>query len=578
MSTGTSMDPGAEPRVGVFVCHCGTNIGGVVDVPAVVEYTKELPDVAHTEGNLYTCASDGIASIKDAIKRYDLNRVVVASCTPRTHASLFMRACADAGLNPYLFEFVNIRDQCSWVHMHDKERATEKAKDLVRMGVAKAVLLEPLETIEIPMEPKALVIGGGVAGLKASSIIGGSGFEVFLVEKEPELGGLVKSFHRVYPSNRKASELLEPMIRAVEGNDRIHVLTHSRVKEVKGYVGNFEVTVAPLGKGREVSFKVGTIIVATGADVLKPDGMFGYGEQPKVLNQLELDEYISKNDVQDLRSVVMIQCCGTRSENGLTYCSRVCCMTALKNAVAIIEMNPSSRVTILYRDVQTQGVGYEALYKVARKAGVHFLKYSPEREPKVQALGPPDDRLRVEFFDELIGRHSSIDCDRIVLSSPLVPHEDSLDLSKLLRVPRGKDKFFFEAHVKLRPVDFATDGIFLCGTAQGPKDITDSIIQALGAAGRALTLLMNDRVESVPIVSIIDEELCTGCGTCIAICPYGAIERTEDDKARVIEALCKGCGVCTSSCPELAIDLHGFTNDQIFAQMRSALQGTLESH
>ncbi len=578
MSDAGSADPGSEPRIGVFVCHCGTNIGGVVDVPAVVEYTKGLQHVVHAEGNLYTCASDGIAAIQHAIKEHDLNRVVVASCTPRTHSTLFMRACADAGLNPYLFEFVNIRDQCSWVHMREPEKATEKAKDLVRMGVAKAALLEPLEKIEISMEPVTLVIGGGVAGLKAASVIGNSGFEVYLVEKEAELGGMVRSFYRVYPSNRLASEFLEPIIRSVEENDNVHVLTSTMVKDVKGYVGNFEVTVATSGNRGETTFKVGTIIVATGAEVLRPDGLYGYGEYTKVMNQMELDHYISKGDIQDLQSVVMIQCCGTRDENRLTYCSRVCCMAALKNALAIKEMDPTSDVTILYRDVQTQGIRYEALYRAARQARVRFIRYSPAREPKVEAVTSPDGMLRVDFFDELIGRQSSIECDRVVLSSPLVPHHDSLDLSKILRVPRGKDKFFFEAHVKLRPVDFATDGIFLCGTAHGPKDITDSIIQALGAAGRALALLRNERIEGEPIVSIVDESLCTGCGTCIELCPYGAIERTEDDKARVVEALCKGCGVCTSSCPEFAINLQGFTNEQILAQMRSALQDVPEAN
>ena len=567
-----AVDPGSEPRIGVFVCHCGTNIGGIVDVPAVVEITKDLRYVVHAEGNLYTCASDGIAAIQHAIREHDLNRVVVASCTPRTHSTLFMRACADAGLNPYLFEFVNIRDQCSWVHMHEPEKATEKAKDLVRMGVAKAALLEPLEKIEIPMTPSAMVIGGGVSGLKAASIIGNSGFEVYLVEKEPELGGMVRKFHRVYPSNRMASEFLEPIIRSVEENDNVNVLTSTKVTEVKGYVGNFEVTVATSGKRGDTTFKVGTIIVATGAEVFRPDGLYGYGEYSKVMNQLELDHFISKGDIQDLKSVVMIQCCGTRDVNGLTYCSRICCMAALKNALTIKEMDPTSKVTILYRDVQAQGVRYEALYKAARQARIRFIKYSPTREPEVEAVTSPDGRLRVDFFDELIGRQSSVECDRVVLSSPLVPHHDSLDLSKILRVPRGKDKFFFEAHVKLRPVDFATDGIFLCGTAHGPKDITDCIIQALGAAGRALALLRNDRIEGEPIVSIVDESLCTGCGTCFSLCPYGAIERTQDDKARVLKALCKGCGVCTSSCPEFAIDLLGFTNEQILAQVRSALQ------
>ncbi len=560
------------PRVGVFVCHCGTNIGGFVDVPAVVEYIRTVENVVHAEGNLYTCASDGIASIKRAIKEHDLNRVVVASCTPRTHATLFMTACEEAGLNPYLFEFVNIRDQCSWVHMGDKEKATLKAMDLVRMGVAKASLLEPLERIEISMEHKALVIGGGVSGMTAAASIADNGLEVYLVEKEPTLGGLVREFHRIYPSNIKASELLEPLISSVEDNDLVHVMRSTRVKEVSGYVGNFEITVVPAKGGDETRFKVGVIIVATGAEVLDPKGIFGYGDFGDVINQLELERRLREGKIDDLKDVVMIQCTGTRGQRDLTYCSRICCMTAIKNAVAVKELRPDVNITVLYRDIQTFGVNYELLHEKARALGVRFVKYELERAPKVEEMRGGRKKLRVDYYDILIGRQSSILCDHVVLSSGLVQHQDALDLAKILRVPTGKDKFFFEAHVKLRPVDFATDGIFLCGTAHGPKDINDCMIQALGASGRALTLLKNESVVSEPIVSFVNEDRCTGCGTCVGLCPYNAIEMTEDDKARVVFALCKGCGICTSSCPEMAIDMFGFTTRQIMAQMETALQ------
>jgi heterodisulfide reductase subunit A len=559
-----------EPRIGVFICHCGTNIGGIVDVPAVAAYAGTLPHVVHSERNLYTCAEDGVASIKAKIKEHALNRVIVASCTPRTHAPLFMATCAEAGLNPYLFEFVNIRDQCSWIHMSEKEKATQKAKDLVRMGVAKAALLQPLERIETPMEPKAMVIGGGVAGMTAASTIANSGYEVYLVEKEDALGGMLLHLNRLYHSNRDPSVVSE-LARSVESNKRIHVIKGAKVKRVDGYVGSFEVYAAPIKGGDDIHFRVGTIIVATGAVELKPKGLYGYGTIPSVVTELDLEGMMKRKEMPDVGSAVLILCAGSRGQQDLTYCSRVCCMTGLKNAIAIKEMFPKSQVTVLYRDIETYGIAYEDLNAKARKLGIRFVKYSLARIPKVEPA--PEGKALVKYHDEVFGRESQKAADLVVLATPLVNHPDGMELAKMLRVPLGPEKFFFEAHVKLRPVDFATDGIFLAGTAQFPKDIEESVTQALGASARAMTLLRSPKVMSEPIVSYIDPEKCTGCGTCLRVCAYSAISRGADRKAVITASLCKGCGTCVASCPENAIDEYGFSRFQLWSQAM-ALLGT----
>ena len=583
---GPALDvPDEEPRVGVFVCHCGTNIGGIVDVPAVVEYVAGLPYVVHAERNLYTCAEDGITSIKAKIKEHGLNRVIVASCTPRTHAPLFMSACEDAGLNPYLFEFVNIRDQCSWVHMGEKALATEKAKDLIRMGVAKAARLLPLERFMTSMEPSTMVIGGGVAGLTAAECIANSGFEVYLVEREGELGGMARHLSRIYPSDKTPEEVLGPLVRSVRSNRNIHVITGARVKEVLGYVGNFDVTVSPTADGAAGSgperFKVGAIIVATGAEELKPRGLFGYGEHPGVITLLELEERLREDGTGAMaraRNIVMVQCAGARGQGPVTYCSRICCMTAVKNALLLKEADPERSVTVLYRDIECYGVSYESLYNRAKDAGVRFVAYPASQPPVVgPAAGAGEGgALRVSFFDRVLGRPAERDADLVVLSTPLVQHDDGAALAKILRVPLGLERFFFEAHVKLRPVDFATDGIFLCGSAQGPKDITESTGQALGAAVRCLALLRTGQVVSEPIVSRIDKELCIGCGGCLSVCPYGAIAMVKGEGGALRSdsnaLLCKGCGVCAVTCPAKAITMQGYTDDQMLSQVSAATE------
>lgn len=554
-----------KPRIGVFICHCGTNIAAVVDVPAVTEYAKTLPNVVHAERNLYTCAEDGLRAIKTAIKEHELNRVVVASCTPRTHAPLFQGACKDAGLNPYLFEFVNIRDQCSWCHMHEPEKATQKAKDLVRMGVAKARLLEPQEEIEVEVDPSAMIIGAGVSGITCALAIANHGFNVYLIEKEAEVGGMVRYLNNLYPTNRNPREFLKSLIERLEHNERIKVYTSSTVKSVKGFIGNFDVTI--LNKGDEVSLKVGTIIVATGAEEFKPTGLYGYGKYDNVMTQLELERDLREGKLRDLENIVMVQCVGARGE-AVSYCSRICCMVAIKNAMLLKQAYPSATVHILHNDIQVYGGEYEEFYRKARERGIKFIKYSPENRPKVVEK---HGKTVVKVYHELFGRFLELPADLVVLSTPLIQHPDAPELSKILKVPLGQDKFFFEAHVKLRPADFATDGIYLCGTANGPKDIPESISQALGAASRALIPLMRGNASSEAITAVVNESLCSGCGTCVDICPYGAIEKDERGIARVTDVICKGCGTCGASCPERAITMRHFTSEQVMAQALAAL-------
>jgi len=547
-----------EIRVGVFICHCGTNIGGFLDVPELVKYASSLPHVVFSQDNQYTCSEAGLTEIKKAIVEKNLNRVVVASCTPRTHEPLFRATCKEAGLNPYLFQFVNIRDQCSWVHMQDRERATEKAKVLIKMGVAKAVLLEPLEETEVEVAPYALVIGGGIAGMTSALSLANRGFEVKLIEKEDRLGGILNRLYKLYPTHEEASSLVQRKIREVERNPKIEVLTSSEVKDVEGFVGNYEVTVRQEGKDR--IFKVGVIIVAIGAGVLKPVGMYGY-DGKTVITQMELEERLKKGEV-DAKGVVMIQCVGSRNEERV-YCSKVCCPTALKNAMLIKERNPDAQVFVLYRDIMTQGTRYEDYYRKARERGILFIKYSPEKKPVLE-------NGSVRVYDEFLGEELIIPYDLVVLSTPMVAHEDSRDLAQKLKVPVDENGFFLEAHVKLRPVDFATDGIYICGCAHWPADVGESVSQAYGAASRASIPMSVGRVKTEPLIPVIDEEECTGCSLCELTCPFNAIRVEETEKgrkARVIAASCKGCGACGAGCPQKAITMRHFTDEQLLAQV-----------
>lgn len=566
------MSENRKPRIGVFVCHCGVNIGAVVNVPEVVEYAKTLPNVAYAESNLYTCSSEGLSKIKEAIKKYDLTRVVVASCTPRTHEPLFRGACEETGLNKYLFHMANIREHCSWVHPKEPKKATQKAKEIVKMAVARATLLEPQTEPEIDIQPSALVIGGGVSGMSAAASLARQGFAVHLVEKEKTLGGKLNDLYKLYPTDKLSSEILEEFVQAVRSNPNVTLHTSSTVKNVEGFVGNFKATLDH--KGKEETIDVGTIIVATGTDVLKPDGMYCYGKCKNVITQFELERLMKENELKTLKNVVMIQCVGAREgkEGGRNYCSRICCATAVKNALEIKELYPSAEVAVLHRDMQTYGKDFEEYYQKAREKYVQFIRFDRDDPPEV--IAKPRGKCTVKVHDILINDILELDADLVVLSTPLIQIEEAKDLSKMLRVPLGADGFFFEAHVKLRPVDFATDGIFVCGTAHSPKTIPESIAQAYASASRAGIPMAMKHVRTEAITSIVDEDLCTGCGTCVKLCPYNAIRKDEFGIARVNDVLCKGCGVCAASCPEKAITMRHFSDKQVLAEATATLGGS----
>ena len=554
-----------EPRIGVFICHCGINIGAYVKVPDLVEYVKQLPNVVHAERNLFTCSEEGVSAIKKGIKEYNLNRVVVASCTPRTHEPLFRAACEEAGLNRYLFEFVNIRDQCSWVHMREPEQATEKAKDLIRMGVAKARLLEPLEEIEIKVAPSALVIGGGIVGMEAALNLANQDFDVHLVEKEPELGGTLRSVNKLFPTNQEAVKLIKPLVEHVENNPKIKTHLSSKVKQVTGFIGNFDVNLDK--KGTENQFNVGTIIVAVGAQPLKPTGQYGYGKLTNVFTQLELEERM-KNSEPLGQNVVMINCVGARIPER-TYCSRICCMTAIKNAFLIKESNPKAKVWILHRDLMTYGVDFESYYRRAMELGVRFVRYSLERPPEVIGNRKAE---RINVYHELWRKEIELPCDMLVLTTPLIPAEDNQNISKMLKVSLDEFGFLLEAHLKLRPVEFAMDGIYICGSARWPTDVTEGISQSYAAASKAAGPLRMGYVKAEAINASVNEDACSGCGICELLCSFQAIElQPRDDKrvSHVNEAVCKGCGTCAAACPSGAIAMHHFTDEQIMAQVEA---------
>ena len=563
----------AAPRIGVFICHCGTNIGGIVDVPQVVEYAKDLPYVAHAEANMYTCSEEGISSIKHAIKEYDLNRVAVASCTPRTHQPLFRNACADAGLNPYLFEFVNIREHCSWIHMQNRREATEKAKELVKMGVAKARWLDAQEEFKSEVYPAAMVIGGGVAGMSAALNLANQGFEVHLVEKEPELGGRLLKLNRIFPINKDPSELVESIVKSVEGHAKIRLHMPAVVKAASGYIGNFDITVDEGGK--EVNFKVGVIIVATGAQVFKPE-LYRYGELANVFTQLDLEQRLKNVELGEFQNVVMINCVGARIPER-PYCSRVCCMTAIKNAALMKEINPQAKVYVLYRDLMTYGVEFEEYYREVKEAGVRFIRYTPSKLPQVIGAERVES---VRIYDELMDMELELPCDLLVLATPLIANDDNEELSKMLKVPIGDGGFFLEAHIKLRPVEFPMDGIYVSGSCRWPADIRESIAQGYAAASEAVIPLRQGLVKVEAITATVDPKICKGCGTCVLVCPFDAIELKESEirglegkiVSEVNTALCKGCGLCAAACPNGAIQQRGFTDTQLIS-MVNALSG-----
>ncbi len=551
------------PRIGVFVCHCGSNIASVVDVEKVVEQTRQLPNVVLAEHNVYTCADDTQGQIKARIIEHHLNRVIVASCTPRTHEPIFRDTLRDAGLNPYLLEMANIRDQCSWVHSQEPDQATTKAVDLVRMAVGRATGLMPLREETVPVNNAALVVGGGIAGMTAALALADQGFPVHLVERDERLGGTIRQIHRTLDGG-DLSSLLPETVERISADPRITVHLNSRASKVDGHVGSFTTTIVSDGTTTDV--KHGVVVVATGATEQKPTS-FGYGQDERIVTQLELSDRLGRGelDLSDQATVVMIQCVEQRSEDR-PYCSRVCCATAVKNALLLKERWPDARIMVLYRDMRTYGFR-EAAYRQAREKGVLFVRYEPDQPPELSV----DGGLSVRVREPALGRELNVSPDLVVLAAPMVPRAGREEISDLLRVPLNADGFFLEAHMKLRPVDFASEGLFLCGTAHAPKFVGETIAQANAVASRAAGILSRKQMPVSGQRAWVDPDKCISCMTCVHLCPYMAPKIGKDDKAEVQAAVCMGCGSCTAECPAKAITLRHYVDRQILAAVSDLL-------
>jgi heterodisulfide reductase subunit A len=553
------------PRIGVFVCRCGVNIAGVVDVPNVAEYAATLPYVEYATDNLYSCSQDTQEAISQIIKEKKLNRVVIAACTPKTHEPLFQETLTNAGLNKYLFEMANIRNQDSWVHKSNPDLATKKARDLVRMAVFKVALMEPLKEAELEVNQTAMIVGGGISGMAAAKSLARQGYETHIIEKSSQLGGQARNLYRT-AKGEDIQKKLSALVDELGKNEKIHVHLDTELAHVDGFVGNFETTLS--SNGKEEILEHGVAIMATGASPLKPDE-YSYGKDPRIVTALELDRKFIEKDpsLKDLNTVVFIQCVGSREPERM-YCSRVCCTHSVDNALALKRLNPEMNVFVLYRDLRTYGEK-ESIYKEAREAGVIFIRYTLEDKPKVNIA---DGKVLVRVKDHVIGRPVEIETDLLTLATAVIPDRDDR-LANFFKVPLNEDGFYVERHAKLGPSEFATDGVFLCGLAHYPKPIDEAIAQGQAASSRAVTLLARETIFTSGTIAETDPALCSQCGVCVSVCPYSAPSFTEEGpwtgRAQVNPVLCKGCGLCVASCRSGAIHLKGFDNDQIFSQIFS---------
>jgi heterodisulfide reductase subunit A len=551
------------PRVGVFVCNCGINIGGIVDVPAVREYARTLPGVVYVEDNLFSCSQDSQVRIANLLEEHNINRVVVAACSPMTHEPLFRETLMSVGLNKYLFEMANIRNQDSWVHSKEPAKATEKAKDLIRMAVARASLLKPLVEIPLTINQRALVIGGGVAGMNAALNLADQGYDTIIVEKEQSLGGNVrKLFHTI--QGEDIQKYLVNLIRRVESHNKIQALTNALVVGFSGYKGNFttEVLVGPAMYSRKIEH--GALVVATGAVEYQPTE-YHYGEHDRILTQLEMGRLLDVNPAapEKWQRVFFIQCVGSRNEKNPS-CSRICCQGAVKHALHLKDLNPDLEVFILYRDMRTYGM-LEDYYREARNRGVIFVRFDPEKAPELNIV---DGELAMSFVDHVLGMPVHLPADAVVLSAATVP-ADVEELASLLKLPRNAEGFFIEAHAKLRPVDFSSDGIFLAGTAHGPKLVGESIAQSLAAASRASSFLADTSQTISGVTALVDPSRCAACLICVRACPFNVPEISKDNVSEINKAMCHGCGICAAECPAKTIELEHFEDDQISAKIKA---------
>ncbi|MBT8368905.1 MAG: hydrogenase iron-sulfur subunit [Deltaproteobacteria bacterium] len=555
-------------RIGVFVCDCGTNIAGVLNVPELVEYALTLENVVFADEGRWSCSVDYLTRMKASIRENRLNRIVISACTPRTHEPLFKRTAKEAGVNPYLLEFVSIREQVSWVHMKEPDNATVKAKDLIKMGVAKAALLEAGQEIRLPVKTECLIIGGGTAGMNAALSVANQGFNAIIVEKEPRLGGILNQICFISHDNHKAPavKVVQTRVNEVESNPNIKVYTDTHIEAVDGYIGNYKVKLKANGADSTEEIDISTIIVATGMTELEPEGQFGYGHDPRVITQLQLDRKLKDKQIGAVKDVVMISC--VHSKNELRGCCSIGCHASVKNAVALKHLRQDADVHILYRDmslIKEEGTAQQA----AKRLGVKFLRFPDDRYPEV-VKGDGD--LAVKVYDLLLGREFTIPVDLLVLTTALKGNETVEQIKGHLKVSSNPDGFFQESHVKLGPLEFATDGVSLAGCAKAPMTFKESCEGGIGAAMKASIPMNKGYIEAEGIVADIDLPDCTQCGLCSKHCPYHAIEVDEEKNPEVIKALCKGCGLCAADCPQECISIVHYSDEQVLAQVEAALE------
>ncbi|MHA1771951.1 MAG: CoB--CoM heterodisulfide reductase iron-sulfur subunit A family protein [Candidatus Thorarchaeota archaeon] len=570
------MTENETPRIGVFVCHCGHNIAGTVDVVRVAKEAEKFPNVVFSTDEMFMCADSGQELIRTKIKEHDLNRVIVASCSPRMHEPTFRRVVEEGGLNRYVFEQVNLREHVSWCHMHEPEAATEKAIDLVRMAVARAAKLEPLPIKQVKVIPRTLIVGGGIAGLRASLDIADRGFEVVLVEKQDKLGGNVIKWTHMFPSDRTGAEVVGPLIERVESHPNIKVYKSSRVIDFEGYIGNFEVTIESQGRKKNETVEVGAVIVATGFEAFKPKGYYGYGESPDIVTLDELqamprqDVLLRPSDGKPAKKIAFIGCVGSREpgKKGHEHCSRYCCSAVAKAAADLRDR--VDEALVLYQDVRTYGRGHEEIHRLARQKRVIFSKFEPDEKPEVTVKGG---KIKMRWRDVLADDQLAFEPDLLILASAMIPPSDVEETASMFSLTRSGDGFFNPEHIKLAPLTTHTAGIMIAGVAQAAKNASESVIDASGAAAKAASLLARGEVEIESTVSRVDSDLCSSCHTCVAACPYGAISMDDSDPpiAVVTEAKCHGCGTCAAGCPSGAITMFHSTDEQILSMVEALL-------